>query len=148
MSPATLEVAEVLLRVFDAIGFWAIAAVVSFVYGLAEHLIMPLKTRDILRRLNQESKQIQKCRGVFALWIERVEIGALGLDGIAAAHAPFTVEIQALPAVADGGPDLAPSGLRSQHVNHHPSAVAAGLVAVSFHEPIFPFRTVLPRWDR
>lgn len=130
VSAATLEVAEVLQPLFDAIDFLAIAAVVSFVYGLAEHLLMPLETRDILRRLKQESKQIQKCGGVLGLWIERVEIRALDLDGIAVAYAPFAVEIQTLPAVADGGPDLAPPGLRSQHVNHHPPTVAAGLVAV------------------
>ena len=129
MSAATLET-EVLPPVFDAIGCLTIATVICSVYGLAEHLIVPLKTCDILRRLNQESKQIQKCRGVLGLWIERVEIGALDLDGVAVAHAPFAVEIQTLPAVADGGPDLAPSGLRPQHVNHHPSAVAAWLVAV------------------
>jgi hypothetical protein len=94
MSAATPEVAEVPPHVFDAIGFLAIAAVVCAVYGLAEHLIMPLETRDILRRLNQESKQIQKGRGIRGLWIERVEIRALDLDGIAAAAAPLAVEIQ------------------------------------------------------
>src|SRR5260370_9079321 len=118
MAAATLGIAEVLPA-----GFLAMAAVVSFVYGLAETLIMALETRDILRRLNQESKQIQKCRGVLGLWIERVEIRALDLDGIAVAPAPIAVEIRTLPAVADGGPDLAPSGLRSQRVNHHSSAV-------------------------
>ena len=116
--------------VFDVIGFLAVATVVAPVYGLTEHLIMPLETCDIVRRLNQESKQVEKCRGVFSLWIKRVEIWALDVGGIAGAAAPFAVEIQTLPAVADGGPDLAPSGLRSQHVNHHSSAVAAGLVAV------------------
>jgi hypothetical protein len=130
MSTATPEVAEVLPPVFDAIGFLAVAAVVCSVYRLAEHLIVPLETRDILRRLNQESKQIQKGRGVLGLWIERVEIRALDGDGITAAPRPLAVEIQTLPAVADGGPNLAPSGLRSQHVNHHPSAVTARLVAV------------------
>ena len=75
MSAETLET-EVLPPVFDAVGCLTIAAVICSVYGLAEHLIVPLKTCDILRRLNQESKQIQKCRGVLGLWIERVEIGA------------------------------------------------------------------------
>jgi hypothetical protein len=76
MSAATLEVGEGLPPAFDAIGFLAIAAVVCSVYGFAEHLIMPLDTRDILRRLNQKSKQIQKCRGILSLWIEGVEIRA------------------------------------------------------------------------
>jgi hypothetical protein len=64
--PPPLEVAEVLPSVFDAIGCLAIAAVGSFVYELAELLIMPLETRDILRGLKQELKQIQKSRGVLA----------------------------------------------------------------------------------
>jgi hypothetical protein len=89
MSAATPEVAEVLPPVFDAIGFLAVAAVVCSVYRLAEHLIVPLETRDILRRLNQESKQIQKGRGVLGLWIERVEIRALDGDGITAAPRPI-----------------------------------------------------------
>ena len=115
MSVATLEVREVLPPVFDAMSFLAIAAVVASVYGLAEYLIMPLETRDILRRLKQESKQIQKRRGVLGLGIERVKIRALDLEGITVAHAPLAVEIQTLPAVADGGPDLAPSG-GSHHI--------------------------------
>jgi hypothetical protein len=128
MSAATPEVAWVLPPVFDAISFQGIAAVVCSVYGFAEPLIVLLETRDILRRLNQESKQIQKGRGVLGLWIERVEIRALDWDRIAAA--PLAVEIQSLPAIANGGPNLAPSGLGSQHVNHHPSAVTVRLVAV------------------
>ena len=77
MTSATIEVAEVLPSVSDAIGFLAMAAVLCSVYGPAEHPIMPLETQDVLRRLNQESKQIQQCRGVLGLWIERVEIWAL-----------------------------------------------------------------------
>ena len=91
---------------------------------------MPLETRNILRRLNQESKQIQKRSGVLGLWVERVEVWSFHFDGIVSLPAPFAVEIQALPAVADGGPDLAPSGLWSQHVDNHSSAIASGLVAV------------------
>src|SRR5206468_12701063 len=34
------------------------------------------------------------------LWIERVEIRALDLDGIAVAHGPWAVKIQTLPPVA------------------------------------------------
>src|SRR5215831_1792754 len=143
MSAPAPEVAEVLPPGSGSIGFLATVAVVYSVYALAEHLIVPLEARDILGRLNQESKQIQKGGGVLGLWIQRVEIRALDLDGIVAAPVPLAVEVQTLPAVADGGPDLAPSGLGSQHVNHHSSAVAAGLVAVQFHEPVFPLGKAL-----
>src|SRR5215469_2242764 len=144
MSAPTPEVAEVLPAVSGSIGFLATVAFAYSVYRLAEHLIVALEARDILGRLNQESKQIQKGGGVLGLWIQRVEIRALDLDGIAAAPVPFAVEVQTLPAVADGGPDFAPSGLLSQHVQHHSSAVAGGLVAVQFHEPVFPLGKALP----
>jgi hypothetical protein len=130
MSAATPKVAEVLPSVSCSIRFLAIVAVVCSVYGLAEHLIVPLEARDILGGLNQESKQIQKGRGVLGLWIQRVEIRALDLDGIAAASVPLAVEVQTLPAVADGCPNLTPSSFRSQYVYHHPSAVTARLVAI------------------
>jgi len=57
--------------------------------GLAEHMIMPLETRDIIGRLNQESEQVQKRRGVFGLWVERVEVRSLCFDGIAVGRAPI-----------------------------------------------------------
>ena len=57
--------------------------------------------------------------------------------------APFPIEVQGFPAVADGGPDLAPTGLWPQHINHHASTVAAGLVAIQLQEPIFPIRKIL-----
>jgi hypothetical protein len=119
MSAATPWVAEVLPPVSDAVSFLAIAALVCSIYRFAEHLIMPLETRNILRRLNQKSKQIQKRSGVLGLWVERVEVWSFHFDGIVSLPAPFPVEIQALPAVADGGPDLAPSGLRSVIVGFH-----------------------------
>jgi hypothetical protein len=50
------EVAEVFPTVSGWIAFLVIVAVVCSVYGLAEHLIVPLEARDIVGRLNQESK--------------------------------------------------------------------------------------------
>jgi hypothetical protein len=93
MSAATPGIAEVLPPVSGWIGFLATVAVVYSGYGLAEHLIVPLEARDILWRLKQESKQIQKGGGVLGLWIQRVEIGALELDGIAVAPVSWAVEI-------------------------------------------------------
>jgi hypothetical protein len=49
MSAATPWVAEVLPPVSDAVRFLAIAAPVCSIYRFAEHLIMPLETRNILR---------------------------------------------------------------------------------------------------
>src|SRR5580700_2867521 len=102
----------------------------SSVYGLPEHLVMPFETLDIVGRFKYESKQIQECRRVPALWVERVEVGSFRVERIAGVPAPFPVKIRTIPAVADRGPDLAPSGLRPQHVNDHPAAVTAGLVAI------------------
>src|SRR5436853_329724 len=107
---------------------------------------MPLETRDIIRRLNQQTKQAQKCSGVLALWIEWIEIGTIDPACVAVVQAPLAIEIRRLPAEADGGPDLAPSGLRPQYQDRHPPAVTAGLVAVQFHKPIFPFRDFPQRW--
>ena len=101
MSAATPWVAEVLPPVSDAVSFLAIAALVCSIYRFAEHLIMPLETRNILRRLNQELKQIQKRSGVLGLWVERVEVWSFHFDGIVSLPAPFPVEIQALPDVAE-----------------------------------------------
>jgi hypothetical protein len=56
MSAPSPEVAEVLPPVSGSIVFLAIVAVVCSVYGLAEHLIVPLEARDIVGRLNQKSK--------------------------------------------------------------------------------------------
>ena len=130
MSAAALGVAKMLPLMLDAIVLLAIVAAMFSVDGLAEHQIMPPETLYIIGRLNQESKLFQKRRGVFGLWVERIEIWSLDFGGIAVAAAPLAVAVQALPAVADSGPDLAPSGLGSQPVNHHASAIAGGLVAV------------------
>jgi hypothetical protein len=74
MPAAALGIAEAFPPGFGAIAFLARIAAMFSVDGLAEYLIMPLETRDIIGRLNQESEQIQKRRGVFGLWIERIEI--------------------------------------------------------------------------
>src|SRR5713101_3268354 len=108
MPSATLGVAKALRPVFDAMGFVAVVAARFSVDRLAEHLIMPSQTLDVIGRLNQESKQIQKCRGVLGLGIKRVEVWPLDFDSVAAEPTPFPVETETLPAVADGGPDLAP----------------------------------------
>src|ERR1017187_8213261 len=54
----------------------------------------------------------------------------------------FPVEIQTLPAVADRSPALAPSGLRLQHANDHPPAVAARLGEEVVHGAARFFRRV------
>ena len=50
--------------------------------------------------------------------------------------APFCIEIQALPAVADGGPNLPPSGILAEHKYDHPPAVTAGFIAVQLEKTI------------
>jgi hypothetical protein len=129
-AATTPGVAEALPPVFDAIGFEAIVPTTSFLYRVPEHLVMPLETLDVIGCLKKEAKQIQESGRILGLWVERVEVRPLHLDGITGGPAPFPVEIQTLPAVADSSPDLAPSGLRPQHINHHPSAVTAGLIAI------------------
>jgi len=128
MPTAAPEITDACPLIFESISFLGMAKLC--VDGFAEHPIMPPETRNIIWGLNQKAKQIQKRRGVSGLWVERIEIRSFYFGWIATAAAPFAVEIQTFPTVADGGPDLAPSGLRSQHVNHHPSAVAAGFIAV------------------
>jgi len=55
MPAATLGVAETPPPVFDAISFLGNVAVMFSVRGLAERLIVPLETLDIIGRLNKES---------------------------------------------------------------------------------------------
>ena len=148
MLAATPELAEVLPSPFNPIGFEAILPAPAVLWGVPKHLVMPLEALDVVGRLKKESKQIQKRGRVPGLRVERVEVGALDFDGIAPGSAPLPVKIQALPAVADGGPDLAPSGLRPQNVNHHAPAVAAGLVAIQLDEAIFAFGKILAVCDR
>src|SRR6266542_4231274 len=108
---------------------------------------MPFEASHVIGRLNKVSKQVQKGGGILSLRVEGIEVWPLHFKGIAVGSAPFHIEIQTLPAVADGCPDLAPSGLRPQNVNHHPSAVTAGLVAIQFQKPVFTCWKILPVGD-
>ena len=108
---------------------------------------MSFETLHVIGRLKKESKQIEKCGRILGLWVERVQVWPLRFDGIAGGPAPFPVEIQTLPSVADGGPDLAPPRLRPQHVDHHSSAVTAGLVTIELQEAVFPIWKILPVCD-
>jgi hypothetical protein len=58
MPTATLGITEAFPPVLDAIGFLSNAAAVFSVDGLPEHLIMPPKPADVVRRLNEESEQV------------------------------------------------------------------------------------------
>src|SRR5713226_7269175 len=144
ISPtAAFWIAEAISPVLDTVGLLEIALSIFPVDGLAEHSVMPFETFDVIGRLNQELEQVQKCGRVLGLWVERIEVRSFHFDGITEGPAPFPVEIQVLPAVADRGPDLAPSGFRPQHIDDHPSAVTAGLVAIELQEAVFPIRKIL-----
>ena len=83
-----------------------------------------------------------------ALRVERIEIRAFHLDGVAMLPAPLFVEVEVFPTVADRGPDFAPSCVLPQHINDHPPAIAPGLVAVKLQKAIFPIRKVRPAFGR
>src|SRR5450755_719098 len=117
-----LKFPEPLPPAFDAIASQALPRDKSFLDRAPEHLVMPFETLHVIGRLDQESKQIQQRGRVLALWVEPVEVRPLHFDGIAVGPAPLPVEIHPLPAVADRRPDLAPSGLRPQHLDHYPPA--------------------------
>jgi hypothetical protein len=75
--------------------------------------------------------------------VDRIKARSPHFDGIAAGSASFFVEISTFPAVADGGPDLAPPDLRAHDIDGHAPAVAAGLVAIKLEEAIFAIRKFL-----
>ena len=80
--------------------------------------------------------------------VDRVKNRPFEFDGIAGAACPFPIEIQALPAIVDRGPNLVPSGIRPQHVNDYPSAVTTGFVARKLYKAIFSNWKMIPlTWD-
>src|SRR4051812_12990641 len=100
----------------------------SFVHRGPEHLVMAFQTLHVAGRLNYGLKQIEKRRRAIGLCVERIQRRPLHLIGVHKWADPLALEIRALPTVADGGQDFAPTGFRPQHENYHAPAVAAWLV--------------------
>ena len=72
MPTATLGIAETLAPFFDVIGLLRNAVAMFCLDGLAEDLIMSLEAIDVMRGLNEELEQVQQCRGVLGLRVERI----------------------------------------------------------------------------
>src|SRR5438105_4878125 len=62
--------------VLDAIGLQPVRQACLFLYGYPEHLIVPLEALHIIRRLNQEAKQLSGARASIGFAVERIEIRA------------------------------------------------------------------------